>query len=1658
MTRKGFLTALPICVLIAFMAAFLFVSPAFAQDEIPPEVVPTEAPAEVLPMEAVPTEVPPTEVAPIIEATAEPAPVVEIPAEEPSLAETLVDAGVVLADTSGEAVSLVSLTSSELIATGDPWFQVGSNIFRFLRQGSGTTCAMLTSYYCVESLNPIQDALDYMETNSLTPTDKKLYIEPDTYNESVWVNGSVNGVKGLVAIVGKNGTSDEIVINGNLYIYNFINGFSVENLTVNNNTASDDAAIWAWMNLGTLKFTDVNATAAGEDSSGFIIDHTGPVELNRVNASNNGYSGARIVYTTNLKITNSTFDNNLLNVNDGISYYDDVYDEFDNYVGQSPNYTGLNIQWGQGPVTLLGVSASDNRGDGAGISSWYSAVTVKNSIFDGNDESGEVDDYGDGLYIDANSVILENIQANDNDLRGIMSYANTSFSSVHTHTDSNGMSGLAVNSCFDWDDGDSLCDNPGAGTVTIKTASASGNGENGFDVFAKGAVSITNVYSGWNQQNGFFVMTSDSPGFAAITLKDLDVPGNAAYGIYVDGRGVITLTGMKVSDSGSDGIYISNISTSATTITNATGLFNETRNNGGNGYYIWSIGPVTVTNLDSHDNGLLGGYIDNSWVPTTALPTVTVNVLAPAGFMNGYWNNGQGGLQILSRGAVTVSKVTITDNQGAGLDIDNIPPGAIAGAAVTISDSWFDNNHVTDGNSDEDGIRIFSKGLITLSNISANGNDGYGAYLNNLAGSAGVTVNATTGKGNEFQWNFKDGLRIRTNGAVTLTNIYGSNNYFQENTDPPFGGYGVNIDNTGGTAAVMLKQLGSWCGSYFCTEGNTFSNNLSGGLNIDSRGAVTVAFFQARDNDGNGISINTTSPSGAVTFSGTSNYWDNLAGNLSTGIQIGSLGNITLTKVRANGNDWNGATLQNSSGAGGVTLTDAYFDWNGNYGLNVDSSGAVVWKNGSANNNHQNGAIIDNNPMLSTAAGKAVTITNVETSRNGMTGLLVFSKGIVTITDSQADTNSPNHFEISYGDWVFDTLSDDQTWFFDGLSGDEVTIEVTSGRFNPWAYVTNTNGFVNPTSIVESDGIITITLILVDNDEYIIHVGSNSGWNGGPYDLKLFTDAAPTSRNCVNCSANGIYVDNTAGTGGVTITNVTNRWNSNNSGVNVAVISKGLVTLKNLELSDSSDGGLLVINRDATVGTPGVSLTNISYFNNDGDAAYIESKGAVTVNSGNQDGNTGRGYYVNNTFGTGLSAITISNVNINNYSANGHGLSLSTDGAVTLFNVHSNGSSQDGIHLVAAGAVTLTDVGGWNNGGYGAYITTPGIVTFNGPAAGYNWFGNNIDGGVYIQAGGKMTLTKVNATNSGRDQDGNEVNNAIGIQLFSTNSAGTAPILITDFTANNNTSTGLYIVTQSAVTVNGLQGNDNGAYGIDVWQRNDTVSLIPVILNKITANNNQSYGITVDVIGSITTNAIITNNNRYHGVRLINANGGSGSVTMLNTLGQNLAVFNGYNQVYDPILDQWNPVSNGYSGVNIISNGVVTVTGLETIYNGGEGLVVHNEGSPLLVKPAITINSIVSRGNGGGVAGYHGIVLVSKGVITVNTSWSASNTGDGFALNTISNVFVNNSTAIMNDLAGIQVENAVTLKLTNSTWFGNLRSHPGGIYKNLMYSGIPTIL
>ncbi len=79
-------------------------------------------------------------------------------------------------------------------------------------------------------------------------------------------------------------------------------------------------------NKGLIQLVDVNATASGTDGIGIaVFAHQGNVELNRVKANDNGYHGAIIDVwssTGSVKVTNSEFNHNLLDVDDGWGDFD----------------------------------------------------------------------------------------------------------------------------------------------------------------------------------------------------------------------------------------------------------------------------------------------------------------------------------------------------------------------------------------------------------------------------------------------------------------------------------------------------------------------------------------------------------------------------------------------------------------------------------------------------------------------------------------------------------------------------------------------------------------------------------------------------------------------------------------------------------------------------------------------------------------------------------------------------------------------------------------------------------------------------------------------------------------------------------------------------------------------------------------------------------------------------------------------------------------------------------------------------------------------------------------------------------------------------------------------------------------------------------------
>ncbi len=1250
-----------------------------------------------------------------------------------------------------------------------------------------------------------------------------------------------------------------------------------------------------------------------------------------------------------------------------------------------------------------------------------------------------------------NTVTLENILTSDNVMRGVYAEAKTSFTGNQIYAERNGWSGVEVDTCWDWDD-DGTCNNIGTGTVALKMSSSTENGGNGYNILAKGAITIADTYLAGNGESGYYLDNSMATAPAAITLTNTNSYDNGQDGYEIYSRGAVTLNNFHGSDNDLGGLYVNtcidwdddgvcnNTGTGTVTLTNTGAAFNETARNGENGLSIISKGAITIINTDTYENGGLGAYIDNSGATTAAPVTIKVNV--PATTWNGYSANGEGGVEIFSRGTVTISDMSADYNGGTGAFIFNIPPGLAAGNAVTISDSDFFMNNDGDDLTTEDGLVVISKGAITLLNVSSTENFGTGAVLNNMAGTAGVTINAGTNRGNYFLWNAEDGLFIQTNGAVLLTNINASGNDEM----------GAFIDNRTGTAGVTIKETGNWGMGINLDDlwsyGSSFSHNDSNGLVILTDGAVSVTYNLASYNGNNGIIIDNTSGTGTVSLLGNPATWGDAFGNGSSGINVFSKGNVTFSYVNASENGDFGGIIVNYPGTGSVTLTNALFEYNRS-GLSIITSGAVTWKYGSAWDNYEAGAFINN--LVDVLPGKPVTISNVEANENGETGLTIISKGAVTITNVSANNNSANYYEIEYGQTWHDNMSNDQTWWFAGTGGESVTISVDSDNFTPSFYITDSDGnYIDGADGFEGSASVTFTLPGLISGEYQIHLLTDMGWDGLGYDISIYDGpTAPSDWDEYSNEASGIFVDNSEGINvPVSITNTYGTWNGNNSATDIIVLSSGAVTLSNMDLNDSSGNGLLIDNTTVGLTSPGVTLTNVNFYNNDGSGAEVYTDGAIVIKGSNANGNGGYGYNLDNDSGNAPVTLTGFDVNVNGDT----GILVSSKGALTLTTVYSSGNYGTGLDLTTLGAVTFNGVNAYGNMGYGALVVTPSTFTIIQPAVGGNSFGNNMLDGLNVTAGGKITLAKVNANGNGWWIDDDTIDTyAYGIYLD--NDAylfGTAPVSLTNLQTSWNTVDGLFITTASAVTLTGANAEENINFGIRLYQVPGP-ALAPVItLTDITTNYNGMDGLYVDVYGNIITNKLNSMGNGGTGANLLTQ--GNGTVTVLNTKGYNFVGF------------------NGGVGLNIESDRAVNVTGVEALGNTQDGVVIWNDTSAS-VPATVTVNSLLLRSNG-----LTGLAIHSYGVVTVNNTWAVSNgqddtpplnaSRDGILIVTYANTFINNSNAINNAWAGIYVNMVpaipdpiiYTLKLTNSTWMGNLRDDPYSGDRNLMVIGNYVIL
>jgi hypothetical protein len=177
------------------------------------------------------------------------------------------------------------------------------------------------------------------------------------------------------------------------------------------------------------------------------------------------------------------------------------------------------------------------------------------------------------------------------------------------------------------------------------------------------------------------------------------------------------------------------------------------------------------------------------------------------------YGNPAAGLRVETTGAITVNDVDVTES-GGGAYLDN----DAGSAAITIEDSTFNDNAWT-------GLDARSAGDIALQAVEATGNE-YGAFLDASAGPGDITIDNSMFNGNDAA-----GLTARTAaGGITLTHVTASNN--ATNTDA----YGAGLTGTAGGAIHVSNS------DFFANSGK--------GLWIEASGSASLQGVGA---DGNGL-------------------------------------------------------------------------------------------------------------------------------------------------------------------------------------------------------------------------------------------------------------------------------------------------------------------------------------------------------------------------------------------------------------------------------------------------------------------------------------------------------------------------------------------------------------------------------------------------------------------------------------------------------------------------------------------------------------------------------------------------------------------------------------------------------------------------------------
>jgi hypothetical protein len=606
-----------------------------------------------------------------------------------------------------------------------------------------------------------------------------------------------------------------------------------------------------------------------------------------------------------------------------------------------------------------------------------------------------------------------------------------------------------------------LTNDLGAGNVAVSDSNFIGNGQPdsgyGLQVFSAGTISLKNVSAIDNSLTGAYLNNLN-----AVTPKTVTLTGynffshNGGIGLDVRSKGAITLYNVTAMYNGSSGAELNNCQpdfdteTCGNPVASNIVLYgdNNFSLNGADGLRVYSSGTIITYNLTAYGNGtnplrLAATDLEyDSFGKGVYLHNAFAAVARPINIrgFNTFNGNASTGLFAYSKGLVTVSNLTANDNQCDGSYDTNAAycAGAYIGSrGVTVTGyGRFVNN-------DTEGLSVRSWGLVTLNNVYAEGNPSHGVKIETyFPTSANTAVNVAVNGLNFFMDNGGDGLHVFSNGVVTIRSATAVGN----------GAHGIFVNNTGALAAPGVNLIGL----------NNASNNGANGVNILSKGAIVVSNLTAIANNWYGAYLDNETPGmlGNVTVSGTNLFVDNYDG----GLLVQSHGVVALYNVTAswNGNVFTGGDGVHVDNSNGTASRAVYLygvnAFNNNYGdgLYVNSLGAIIVYRITANNNDGFGAYLYNQHNKFTSA--VVVAGYGSFNNNDDAGLYIASNGNVTTAHLAATYNKAGGVQI-----------DNKRVSTKGVI---YTVNVTMNGFNNFSNNSGGNGLT-----VNSDGTITLSKV-----------------------------------------------------------------------------------------------------------------------------------------------------------------------------------------------------------------------------------------------------------------------------------------------------------------------------------------------------------------------------------------------------------------------------------------------------------------------------------------------------------------------------------------------------------------------------------------------------